>query len=204
MIKADELNFDKLGGLIPAIVADDLTNHVLMVGFMNKEAFAKTLETKRVTFFSRSRNTLWTKGETSGNFLNLIDIKKDCDNDSLLIMAKPVGPTCHTGNYSCFDIERTNINFLNKLNELIQERKEKLPENSYTTKLFKEGANRIIQKVGEEAIETVIAAKNRDKEEIINETADLIYHLLVMLTEQDIKLEDVVNKLVERHGEKNN
>ena len=131
-----------------------------------------------------------------------MDIKTDCDNDSLLITAKPEGPTCHTGDYSCFGVEKSNINFLNQLIELIKERKINLPENSYTTKLFKEGANRIIQKVGEEAIETVIAAKNRDKNEIVNETADLIYHLLVMLAEQNIELDDVVNKLVERHSEK--
>ncbi|NJD21607.1 MAG: bifunctional phosphoribosyl-AMP cyclohydrolase/phosphoribosyl-ATP diphosphatase HisIE [Melioribacter sp.] len=202
MIKAEELNFEKLGGLIPAVVVDFQTSQVLMVGFMNNEAFAKTIETQRVTFFSRTKNALWTKGETSGNFLNLVDIKKDCDNDSLLIFAKPVGPTCHTGDYSCFGVEKSNINFLNRLSALIKERKKKLPENSYTTKLFKEGANRIIQKVGEEAIETVIAAKNRDKNEIVNETADLIYHLLVMLAEQNIELEDVVNKLVERHSGK--
>ncbi len=202
MIKAEELNFEKLGGLIPAIVIDELTNQVLMLGFMNKEAFEKTIESKRVTFFSRSRNTLWTKGETSGNFLNLMDIKKDCDGDSLLIFAQPVGPTCHTGDYSCFGVEKTNINFLNQLSALIKERKINLPENSYTTKLFKDGANRIIQKVGEEAIETVIAAKNRDKNEIVNETADLLYHLLVMLAEQEIELENVLSKLVERHSEK--
>jgi phosphoribosyl-AMP cyclohydrolase / phosphoribosyl-ATP pyrophosphohydrolase len=201
-IKTEELNFDKLGGLIPAIVTDFNTNQVLMLGFMNREAYERTLESKRVTFFSRTRQTYWTKGETSGNYLTVVDIKKDCDNDTLLIVAKPEGPTCHTGAYSCFDIEKTNISFLNQLNELINERKKDLPENSYTTKLFKEGANRIIQKVGEEAIETVIAAKNRDKKEIINETADLIYHLLVMLSEQDINLEDVVNKLVERHTAK--
>jgi phosphoribosyl-ATP pyrophosphohydrolase/phosphoribosyl-AMP cyclohydrolase len=201
-IKTEELNFEKLGGLIPAIIIDFNTNQVLMLGFMNKEAYEKTLETKRVTFFSRTRQTYWIKGETSGNYLNVIDIKSDCDNDTLLIIAKPEGPTCHTGAYSCFDIEKTNINFLKQLNELINERKKNLPENSYTTKLFKEGANRIIQKVGEEAIETVIAAKNRDKKEIINETADLIYHLLVMLSEQDINLEEVVNKLVERHNVK--
>ena len=202
MIKAEELNFEKLGGLIPAVVVDSQTNQVLMVGFMNNEAFAKTIETKRVTFFSRTRKALWTKGETSGSFLNLVDIKKDCDNDSLLIFAKPVGPTCHTGDYSCFGVEKTNINFLNQLSELIKDRKKKLPENSYTTKLFKEGASRIIQKVCEEAIETVIAAKNRDKNEIVNETADLIYHLLVMFAEQEIEFEDVVNKLVERHSGK--
>ncbi|MFA5805092.1 MAG: bifunctional phosphoribosyl-AMP cyclohydrolase/phosphoribosyl-ATP diphosphatase HisIE [Melioribacteraceae bacterium] len=202
MIKAEELNFEKLGGLIPAIVIDELTNQVLMLGFMNKEALEKTIESKRVTFFSRSKNTLWIKGETSGNILNLVDIKTDCDNDSLLIYAQPAGPTCHTGDYSCFGVEKTNIYFLNQLSELIKERKINLPENSYTTKLFKEGANRIIQKVGEEAIETVIAAKNRDKNEIVNETADLIYHLLVMLTEQEIEFEDVVQKLIERYREK--
>ena len=202
MIKAEELNFEKLGGLIPAVIVDSQTNQVLMVGFMNDEAFAKTIETKRVTFFSRTRKALWTKGETSGSFLNLVDIKKDCDNDSLLIFAKPVGPTCHTGDYSCFGVEKTNINFLNQLGELIKDRKKNLPVNSYTTKLFKEGANRLIQKVGEEAIEIVIAAKNRDKNEIVNETADLIYHLLVMFAEQEIEFEDVVNKLVERHSGK--
>ncbi len=199
MIKAEELNFEKLGGLIPAVVSDAQTNQVLMLGFMNKEAFTKTIETKRVTFFSRSRNTLWTKGETSGNFLNFVDIKKDCDNDSLLVFARPEGPTCHLGAYSCFGFEKMNIAFLNQLSELIKERKKNLPENSYTTKLFKEGTNRIIQKVGEEAIETVIAATNRNKEEIVNETSDLIYHLLVMLAEQEIELDDVVSKLVERH-----
>ena len=202
MIKAEELNFEKLGGLIPAVIVDSQTNQVLMVGFMNNEAFVKTIETKRVTFFSRTRKALWTKGETSGNFLNLVDIKKDCDNDSLLVFAKPVGPTCHTGDYSCFGVEKTNINFLNQLSELIKDRKKNLPVNSYTTKLFKEGASRIIQKVGEEAIETVIAAKNRDKNEIVNETADLIYHLLVMFAEQEIEFEEVVNKLVERHSGK--
>lgn len=200
MIDADELNFEKLGGLIPAIVCDAQTDQVLMLGFMNEEAFTKTVETKLVTFFSRTRNELWTKGETSGNYLNLVEIKKDCDNDSLLVFANPVGQTCHLGTYSCFGVERTNINFLNQLNELIQERKNQLPENSYTTKLFQLGADRIIQKVGEEAIETVIAAKNRDKNEIVNETSDLIYHLLVMLVEQEIEFEDVVSKLIERHS----
>lgn len=200
MINADELNFEKLGGLIPVIVCDTLTDQVLMLGFMNREAFTKTVETKLVTFFSRTRNELWTKGETSGNYLNLVDIKKDCDNDTLLVLVNPVGETCHLGTYSCFGVERSNIKFLDRLNELIKERKEQLPENSYTTKLFKEGADRIIQKVGEEAIETVIAAKNRNKAEIINETSDLIYHLLVMLSDQEIELEEVVSKLIERHS----
>ncbi len=200
MINADELNFEKLGGLIPVIVCDALTDQVLMLGFMNREAFTKTVETKLVTFFSRTRNELWTKGETSGNYLNLVDIKKDCDNDTLLVLVNPVGETCHLGTYSCFGVERNNIKFLDRLNELIKERKKQLPENSYTTKLFKEGADRIIQKVGEEAIETVIAAKNRNKAEIVNETSDLIYHLLVMLSDQEIELEEVVSKLIERHS----
>lgn len=200
MINADELNFEKLGGLIPAIVCDAQTGQVLMLGFMNKEAFTKTVETKLVTFFSRTRNNLWTKGETSGNYLNLVGIKKDCDNDSLLVFANPIGPTCHLGRYSCFGVEKRNIIFLNQLSELIKGRKNQLPENSYTTKLFQLGADRIIQKVGEEAIETVIAAKNRDKNEIVNETSDLIYHLLVMLAEQEIEFEDVVSNLIERHS----
>ncbi len=203
MINKDELNFEKLGGLIPAIVCDAQTNQVLMLGFMNKEAFAKTVETKLVTFFSRTRNSLWTKGETSGNYLNLVKMMKDCDNDSLLVYANPVGPTCHLGSYSCFGIEKKKIDFLNQLSELIKERKVQLPENSYTTKLFQQGADRIIQKVGEEAVETVIAAKNRDKNEIINETSDLIYHLLVMLAEQEIEFDEVTSKLVERHPSKN-
>jgi phosphoribosyl-ATP pyrophosphohydrolase/phosphoribosyl-AMP cyclohydrolase len=204
MINADELNFEKLGGLIPAVICDAQTNQVIMLGFMNKDAFTKTIDTKLVTFFSRTRNSLWTKGETSGNSLNLVEIKKDCDNDSLIVYANPVGPTCHLGTYSCFGVGKSNINFLNRLSELIKQRKIQLPENSYTTKLFQQGADRIIQKLGEEAIETVIAAKNRDKNEIVNETSDLLYHLLVMLAEQEIDFEDVVTKLIERHSLNNN
>ena len=203
MINVDELNFEKLGGLIPAVICDVQTDNVLMLGFMNKDAFVKTLETKLVTFFSRTRGTLWTKGETSGNYLKLVDIKKDCDNDSILVFAEPVGPTCHLGTYSCFGTVKNNTKFLSKLAGLIKERKTLLPENSYTTRLFKEGADRIIQKVGEEAVETVIAAKNRDKNEIINEASDLIFHLMVMLTEQEIELEEVISKLKERHSVKN-
>lgn len=200
MINIDELNFEKLDGLIPAIVCDAQTNQVLMLGFMNKESFDKTIETNLVTFFSRIRNRLWTKGESSGNYLQLVRIEKDCDCDSLLVYANPSGSTCHTGEYSCFGIEKRSVFFLNHLNELIKERKALRPENSYTTKLFEEGADRIIQKVGEEAIETLIAAKNRDKNEVINETSDLIYHLLVMLNEQEIEFEEVVSKLKERHS----
>lgn len=202
MIDITELNFEKLNGLIPAIIVDNTTEKVLMLGFMNKEALQKTLETKLVTFFSRTKNSLWVKGETSGNFLNLVDIKIDCDNDSLLIYAIPNGPTCHTGNYSCFNVNSNSIKFLEELFELIKNRKIELPENSYTTKLFKKGENRIIQKVGEESVETIIAAKNNDKEEIINEVSDLIYHLFVMLVEKEVDLTDIINKLKERHRKK--
>ena len=196
-----KINFDKLNGLVPAVVVDSNNDKILMLGFMNKEALQKTIETKLITFFSRTRNTLWTKGETSRNYLRLVDIKTDCDNDALLIYALPEGETCHLGRYSCFeDVNKTvSLNFLNVLFDLIKERKIKLPENSYTAKLFKEGENRIIQKVGEEAIETIIAAKNRDKKEIINEVSDLLYHLLVMLADSEIDLSDVVQNLEKRH-----
>jgi phosphoribosyl-ATP pyrophosphohydrolase/phosphoribosyl-AMP cyclohydrolase len=196
-----KINFDKLNGLVPAIVVDKNSDKILMLGFMNKKALQKTKETKLVTFFSRTRNTLWTKGETSGNYLRLIDIKTDCDNDALLVYTLPDGDTCHLGKYSCFeDVNKvSSTNFLNVLFEIIKERKINLPENSYTAKLFKEGENRIIQKVGEEAVETIIAAKNRNKKEIINEVSDLVYHLLVMLAETEIELSDIVTNLEQRH-----
>jgi len=199
-IDINQLNFSKFNGLIPAIIIDIRNQQILMLGFMNKEALQKTIDTKLVTFFSRKRNVLWTKGETSGNYLNLVDIKHDCDNDSLLVYVLPEGPTCHLGNYSCFNLENIpSLNFLNELFALIKDRKEKLPSDSYTSKLFKEGENRIIQKVGEEAVETLIAAKNRNKTEIVNEVSDLIYHLLVLLADQNIELEDIVNNLEGRH-----
>jgi phosphoribosyl-ATP pyrophosphohydrolase/phosphoribosyl-AMP cyclohydrolase len=160
-----------------------------MLGFMNKEAVQKTINEKKVTFYSRSKERLWTKGETSGNYLNLVNIKLDCDNDTLLISANPQGNTCHLDQYSCFGIEKENYKFLKYLDNLIKDRREKLPENS----------NRIIQKVGEEAVETVIAAKNNDRKEIINETADLLYHLLVMLNQKEISLNDVISELENRH-----
>ncbi len=200
MIEINKLNFSKLNGLIPAVIVDNNSLAVLMLGFMNEEALKKTFETGLVTFFSRTRNSLWTKGETSGNFLKLNDIKADCDNDSLLVFADPAGNTCHTGGYSCFGIEKKGtLGFLNELFSLIKERSVQLPEKSYTTSLFKSGENRIIQKVGEEAVETIIAAKNRDKAEIINEVSDLIYHLFVMLVEQKIELTDIVKNLQARH-----
>ena len=157
-----KIDFEKMGGLVPAIIQDAVTQKVLMLGFMNEEAYQKTLDTKHVTFWSRTRNTLWTKGETSGNFLNLVDIKVDCDNDTLLIQAHPDGPTCHTGTDTCWGEENhaNPLLFLTELQDFINRRKEEMPEGSYTTKLFKEGINKIAQKVGEEALETVIEATN--------------------------------------------
>lgn len=200
MINVDKVEFEKMNGLVPAIVCDYITNQVLMQGFMNKEALDKTLEIEKVTFFSRSRNELWTKGETSGNFLKLKNIKLDCDNDSILVFAEPKGNTCHKDRYSCFDIEKyDSIEFLSYLYKLVKTRKEELPEGSYTTKLFNKGENRIIQKVGEEAIETVIAAKNNDREEIINEVSDLMFHMFVMLADKNIEFKEIVDNLEQRH-----
>lgn len=195
-----KINFDKMNGLVPAIIQDALTNKVLMLGFMNEDAYQRTLETKRVTFFSRSRNTLWTKGETSGNFLNLVKIYVDCDSDTLLVKVNPTGPVCHTGKDTCFDeINKNSLAFLNELDALIAERKQKMPENSYTTELFKEGIKKISQKVGEEATEVVVDAMAKDKSHLLEESADLIYHLMVMLIYFDLKFEDVVGVLESRH-----
>lgn len=198
-MNSENLNFEKMNGLIPAIIVDDVTNQILMLGFMNEEAYNKTIDTKKVTFYSRTKNRLWTKGETSGDYLIVKNIIADCDKDTLLVYANPLGNTCHTGNYNCFNIEKNNINFFNLLFNLIKDRKEKMPKNSYTTKLFLRGENRIIQKVGEEAIETVIAAKNNDKDEIINEVSDLMYHLFVMLVQKEIDINEIAGKLIERH-----
>jgi phosphoribosyl-ATP pyrophosphohydrolase/phosphoribosyl-AMP cyclohydrolase len=199
MIDISKLNFSKLNGLIPAIIVDDSSDKILMLGFMNKEALRISIESGKVTFFSRTKNELWTKGETSGNFLLIKKIISDCDDDTIIIYAEPQGPTCHLGNYSCFNIPNENINFLLKLSELVNQRKKDLPENSYTTKLFKEGSDRIIQKVGEEATEVIIAAKNKSKQQIIYETADLLYHLIVMLSDNELNLTDIVKELESRH-----
>jgi len=199
VIDKSKLNYGKLGGLLPAIIVDNDTDAVLMLGFMNTEALEQTLTTKKVTFFSRTKKKLWVKGETSGNFLELIDIKTDCDNDTLLVYAKPQGPTCHTGDYSCFGVKENHSKFLLQLYSLIKSRKTELPAGSYTTTLYQKGTNRIIQKVGEEAIETVIAAKNRDRNEIINEVSDLFYHLFVMLAEQDIEFDEIIDNLHSRN-----
>jgi len=195
------IDFDKMGGLVPAIIQDASTQKVLMLGFMNEEAYQKTLETKHVTFWSRTRNTLWTKGETSGNFLNLIDIKIDCDNDTLLIQAHPDGPTCHTGTDTCWgDDNRANpLLFLSELQSFIDQRKQEMPEGSYTTSLFTKGINKIAQKVGEEALETVIEATNGTSDHLVYEASDLLYHLLVMLTEKGLRIEDVAAELQKRH-----
>ena len=195
------IDFEKMGGLVPAIIQDAVTQKVLMLGFMNEEAYQKTIDTKHVTFWSRTRNTLWTKGETSGNFLNLVDIKVDCDNDTLLIQAHPDGPTCHTGTDTCWgeDNVPSPLLFLTELQDFINRRKEEMPEGSYTTKLFKEGINKIAQKVGEEALETVIEATNGTNDHLVYEASDLLYHLLVMLTEKGLRIEDVAQELQKRH-----
>lgn len=196
-----KIDFEKMGGLVPAIVQDAVTKNVLMLGFMNEEAYQKTVETKHVTFWSRTRQTLWTKGETSGNFLNLVSMQIDCDNDTLLVKAHPIGPTCHTGSDTCWG-ETNDMNpllFLTELQDFINKRKEEMPEGSYTTSLFNKGINKIAQKVGEEALETVIEATNGTSEHLIYEASDLLYHLLVMLTEKGLRIELVAAELQKRH-----
>ncbi|KUK54112.1 MAG: Histidine biosynthesis bifunctional protein hisIE [Marinimicrobia bacterium 46_47] len=195
------IDFDKSEGLIPVIIQDIRSGVVLMLGYMNREAYEKTVREKRVTFFSRSRQKLWTKGETSGNFLTVKEILTDCDEDTLLIKAEPAGPVCHTGSDTCFnEINRPDsLDFLRSLETLIQERKRELPEKSYTTRLFREGIPKISQKVGEEAVETIIEAMKDDKERFKEESADLIYHLLVLATALDVTFDDVVEILKKRH-----
>lgn len=196
-----DIDFKKMGGLVPAIVQDANTKTVLMLGYMNEEALRKTIETKKVTFWSRSRNELWTKGETSGNFLNLVDIKSDCDNDALLVKAIPDGPTCHKGTDTCWaeTNESNPLLFLSFLQDFIEKRKEEMPEGSYTTSLFKGGVNRMAQKVGEEALETVIEACNGSDEKLVYEGSDMLYHLLVLLTEKGLRIEDLARELIKRH-----
>ena len=195
------IDFEKMGGLVPAIIQDATTKTVLMLGYMNKEAFDKTVETKKVTFYSRSRKCLWTKGETSGNFLELVDIKVDCDNDTLLVKANPTGPTCHTGNDTCWGEknEKNPLLFLTYLQDFINRRHEEMPEGSYTTSLFKDGLNRMAQKVGEEALEAVIEACNGTNERLIYEGSDMIYHLIVLLTSKGLRIEDLAKELQVRH-----
>ena len=196
-----KIDFEKMGGLVPAIVQDATTKNVLMLGFMNEEAYQKTIETQHVTFWSRTRQTLWTKGETSGHFLNLVSMQIDCDNDTLLVKVHPVGPTCHTGTDTCWgESNDTNpLLFLTELQDFINKRKEEMPEGSYTTKLFKDGVNKIAQKVGEEALETVIEATNGNSDHLIYEASDLLYHLLVLLTDKGLRIEDVAAELQKRN-----
>ncbi len=195
-----EINFEKMGGLVPAIVQDNVTRRVLMLGFMNKEAYDKTVELGKVTFFSRTKNRLWTKGEESGNFLNVIEILSDCDNDTLLIKAHPTGPVCHTGADTCWNEENNaDINFLTYLQDFIEKRFKEMPEGSYTTSLFQSGINRMAQKVGEEAVETVIEATNGTDDRLIYEASDMIYHLIVLLTSKGYRIEDLARELVKRH-----
>lgn len=197
------IDFEKLGGLVPAIVQDAETKVVLMLGFMNEEAYQKTVETGKVTFYSRTRKCLWTKGETSGNFLNVVEILNDCDNDTLLIKANPVGPVCHTGADTCWNEQNTHdanpLLFLSELQNFIEKRHEEMPEGSYTTSLFKDGLNRMAQKVGEEALELVIEACNGTNERMIYEGSDMLYHLIVLLTSKGMRIEDMARELQERH-----
>jgi len=197
-----DINFEKMGGLVPAIIQDNVTRKVLMLGFMNKEAYDKTVETGKVTFWSRTRNCLWTKGETSGNFLNVKEILLDCDQDTLLIKARPDGPVCHTGADTCWNEQNSvDLNFLSYLQDFIDRRYKEMPEGSYTTSLFKSGVNRMAQKVGEEAVETVIEATNGTDDRLIYEASDLIYHLIVLLTSKGHRIEELAAELVKRHKE---
>ncbi len=196
-----QLDFSKLNGLIPVVIQDNTTLKVLMLGFMNEEALAKTEETGKVTFFSRTKNRLWTKGEESGNFLNIVSIASDCDNDSLLIKVNPVGPVCHTGDDTCWgeENEESDILFLEYLQDFIDQRKQEMPEGSYTTSLFQKGTCAIAQKVGEEAVETIIGAMADDDENFLYEGADLLYHLIVLLSHKGYRIEDLARELKKRH-----
>ena len=194
------IDFQKSGGLIPAIIQDEMTSKVLMLGYMNEESLAKTQETGLVTFFSRSKSRLWTKGEESGNFLKLVSVSSDCDNDTLLVKVNPVGPVCHTGADTCWgEKNEGDITFLKYLQDFIQVRYNEMPEGSYTTSLFKKGVNRMAQKVGEEAVETVIEATNGTDEGFIYEASDLMYHLIVLLTSKGHSLDDLARELKKRH-----
>jgi phosphoribosyl-ATP pyrophosphohydrolase/phosphoribosyl-AMP cyclohydrolase len=195
-----KIDFKKGDGLVPAIIQDWSTNKVLMLGYMNEEALKQTKAEGKVTFYSRSKERLWTKGETSGNFLFVKEIIADCDNDTVLIKAQPQGPTCHTGTDTCFkESNNTNALFLHFLQDVIVERKKSTAAKSYTKLLFDKGINKIAQKVGEEAVELVIEAKDSDEDLFKNEAADLLFHLLVLLEAKDVKLEDVVDVLKDRH-----
>lgn len=196
------IDFEKMNGLVPVVVQDSRTLKVLMLGFMNKDAYDKTIETNKVTFYSRTRNCLWTKGETSGNYLNVVSISNDCDNDTLLIKVIPDGPVCHKGTDTCWgEKNETNpLMFLTELQDFIETRYKEMPDGSYTTSLFKDGLNRMVQKVGEEALETVIEAVNGTDERLIYEASDMFYHLIVLLTSKNLRIEDIAEELKKRHN----
>lgn len=195
------IDFDKMDGLVPAIIQDADTAKVLMLGFMNREAYDKTMEMGKVTFYSRTRKRLWTKGEESGNFLHVVSVKADCDRDTLLIQVHPVGPVCHTGTDTCWGEKNEQpVMFLKELQDFINVRHTEMPEGSYTTSLFRSGVNKMAQKVGEEAVETVIEACNGTDDRLIYESADLLYHLIVLLTSKGYSIEDIARELKERHG----
>ncbi|HHG2232499.1 TPA: bifunctional phosphoribosyl-AMP cyclohydrolase/phosphoribosyl-ATP diphosphatase HisIE [Vibrio parahaemolyticus] len=199
---SERINWEKVDGLVPAIVQDFQSSQVLMMGYMNQDALAKTGETGQVTFFSRTKERLWTKGETSGNVLQLVNISLDCDNDTLLVRVNPIGPTCHTGTTTCWDgdaQEESQMVWLHQLEQLLAARKSADPDSSYTASLYASGTKRISQKVGEEGVEVALAATSGDKAELVCESADLIYHLMVLLQDQGLSMNDVVNKLKERH-----
>ncbi|ASF56598.1 bifunctional phosphoribosyl-AMP cyclohydrolase/phosphoribosyl-ATP pyrophosphatase protein [Bacillus velezensis M27] len=203
MKQADELRFDE-AGLIPAIIQDAASKEVLTLAYMNRESYEKTIETKETWFYSRSRGELWHKGATSGNTQKVKAIRYDCDQDALVVLAEPSGPACHKGSYSCFSTEKADaqdrFGILNELESVIAKRQAEMPDGAYTTYLFREGIDKILKKVGEEAAEVIIAAKNRDHEELKWEAADLLYHLLVLLREQSLPLDDVLDVLAKRHS----
>jgi len=194
------IDFNKMNGLVPAIVQDALSGKVLMQGYMNEDALVKTKETGKVTFYSRSKERLWTKGETSGNFMELVNMAGDCDGDSILIQANPLGPVCHTGSDTCFDeVNSSKTGFIDQLRSIIKDRKNNPSDQSYTASLFAKGINKIAQKVGEEAVEIVIEAKDDNKDLFLGEAADLLFHYLVLLEAKDIELDEVMEVLIERH-----
>ncbi|CAH0526467.1 bifunctional phosphoribosyl-AMP cyclohydrolase/phosphoribosyl-ATP diphosphatase HisIE [Vibrio hippocampi] len=198
----ERIDWEKVSGMVPAIIQDFQSSQVLMMGYMNVAALEKTLDTEQVTFYSRTKSRLWTKGETSGNVLQLKNISLDCDNDTLLVKVNPIGPTCHLGTTTCFDgdpQEESQMVWLHQLEQLLAARKDADPESSYTASLYARGTKRISQKVGEEGVEVALAATSGDKAELVCESADLIYHLLVLLQDQGLSMDDVVNKLKERH-----
>ncbi|WP_312312344.1 bifunctional phosphoribosyl-AMP cyclohydrolase/phosphoribosyl-ATP diphosphatase HisIE [Atlantibacter sp.] len=194
-----QLDFEKTDGLLPVVVQHAASGEVLMLGYMNGEALDKTQQTGNVTFYSRTKQRLWTKGETSGNFLHVVSITPDCDNDTLLVLANPIGPTCHKGTSSCFGDVHHQWHFLYQLEQLLAERKHADPASSYTAKLYASGTKRIAQKVGEEGVETALAATVNDREELTNEASDLMYHLLVLLQDQELDLGKVIENLRGRH-----